>query len=277
MDRETLLELAGLDALGLLEPDEQREFNICLAKADATSLRLVREVQDSVADLGCLLPLETPDATLRDKVLDAVGRFVALEAQTSLATEPVGRITQYTRRDWQQTTSRRGVWPGWRIAALVLFTVSAGLGWLAYDYRGSYQFQRTMVQRGQIEQLLRWELGRDLTDFVFRTDVIHAGLQPAATAPADFVGQMAVFYISGDQRGILVWEDFPASASTYRLLAGPADSVDLSDYVVLHSFTGGTSGATDFDAPSDFSPSVNTRWLVQVVMPDGERQPVLNS
>jgi anti-sigma-K factor RskA len=89
---DDLVVLAPAYALGALEPDERRAFETHLASCDRCASEL-RSLERVTAGLGQSVPLVTPRAALRDRVLLAVG------ARDTRASEPTGR-TRWGLSDW---------------------------------------------------------------------------------------------------------------------------------------------------------------------------------
>ncbi|MCX5691882.1 MAG: hypothetical protein NTV94_19170 [Planctomycetota bacterium] len=83
MKLQHLLENAHLDALGMLDADEQSQFNKAFASAPPAVRAQIRGEQARVADMGDLLPDVTPSPQLRDRVLAAISAEMLAESAGS--------------------------------------------------------------------------------------------------------------------------------------------------------------------------------------------------
>ena len=95
MTPRQLLELASLDALGLLDDVESAMYTRSFHDAPATVQDEVLRLQGEIANDHLLLPGEEPDPELRERVLKAVAD--ALARDDSLA--PLARIGRQREHD----------------------------------------------------------------------------------------------------------------------------------------------------------------------------------
>lgn len=101
-----LVELAALDAMGLLDETERAAYEKAFRDAPPAIQAHVRSQQLLASDIEATLPSVQPAASLRERVLAAVGRAISLDAS------PVaGRIVP-------EVTRSRGVASFWRAAAI---------------------------------------------------------------------------------------------------------------------------------------------------------------
>jgi len=118
-----LLELASLDALGLLDDVESAMYTRSFHDAPATVQDEVLRLQGEIAKDHHLLPGEEPDPELRERVLKAVADAIARD--DSLA--PLARIGK-TRRSTERDNDGRVYLGGsgqfWRAASFALAGVS---------------------------------------------------------------------------------------------------------------------------------------------------------
>lgn len=124
-----LLELAVLDAHGLLEPIESELFNRSFHEAPASMQDEIIRMQHEFATDESLLPEDLPTAELRKKVLDAVANAADKEASTLAPLALIGARVGVTKG----RVSSSGSVVVWRIAAMILFGVSVVLAIVALD------------------------------------------------------------------------------------------------------------------------------------------------
>jgi hypothetical protein len=89
MTREELLESAAMDAFGLLDEYEAALYTRSFHHAPAAVQREIIQLQADLVSDDTLLPTETPDPSLRERVLEAVA--VAIEQETA-ELEPLATI-----------------------------------------------------------------------------------------------------------------------------------------------------------------------------------------
>jgi hypothetical protein len=165
MTREELLELAALDAFGLLDEYEAALYSRSFHHAPAAVQDEVREVQAALASEEALLPDVEPDPSLRERVLRAVND--AIEAD-SLRLAPLAMIGR-SRRDAEPSNGRFSLFSSgqvWRAATFVLagsLLVVLYFGIQFYD-RNEQITDYALGQRtfDQVRQLL----GPDLVDYI---------------------------------------------------------------------------------------------------------------
>ncbi len=122
MTPRQLLELASLDALGLLDDIEAATYTRSFHDAPATVQDEVLRLQAEIANEHLLLPGEEPDPQLRERVLKAVAE--AIEKDDSLA--PIARIGKWraSERDTNGRISLGGSGQFWRAASFAMAGVS---------------------------------------------------------------------------------------------------------------------------------------------------------
>lgn len=118
MNAQQLLEMALLDACGLLETDELERFEKAFTEAPESIKAQIRREQSRFADQTELLPDVTPRPELRRLVVDAVRRAAgaAVTADSLRFERMVSTGAGLTPAD----IHRRRVMPAWRAASIVL-------------------------------------------------------------------------------------------------------------------------------------------------------------
>ncbi len=124
-----LLELAVLDAYGLLEPIESDLFNRSFHDAPETIQDEIKQMQESLALDDSLLPADMPPVSLRKKVLDAVAETADKEAQRLAPLALIGARASAAQAKFG--TSKQATL--WRTAAVVLLGVTVVLSIITLD------------------------------------------------------------------------------------------------------------------------------------------------
>jgi hypothetical protein len=124
-----LIELAVLDAHGLLEPIEADLFNRSFHDAPASVQDEIIQIQRDFALDESLLPSVTPPSSLKKKVLHAVAEAADKEARRLAPLALIGARASAMRG--KLGTSKQTYF--WRTAALILFGVAVVLGIMAVE------------------------------------------------------------------------------------------------------------------------------------------------
>ena len=122
MSIEELMELAALDAFGLLDEYETDLYSRSFHHAPASVQDEIVRIQAELAANEALLPIETPDKDLRARVLKAVARAIEEEDSATLATlAPLASIGGRLTSSPVATRPRLALsGQFWRAAALLL-------------------------------------------------------------------------------------------------------------------------------------------------------------
>jgi len=124
-----LIELAVLDAYGLLEPIESDLFNRSFHDAPASIQDEIIQMQRDLALDESLLPEGKPPVALKQKVLNTVAEAADKEAQRLAPLALIGARASVARGNSTSSTPTYF----WRTAALILFGACVVLGIIAVD------------------------------------------------------------------------------------------------------------------------------------------------
>ena len=122
MNTLDLIELAVLDALGMLEDEEARAFSVAFDAAPPATRERVLAEQARLANLEGLLPDVTADAGLRDRVVSAV--------RNAMLADAVAKASEVEIEDDGVLSIRRsrGVSRVWRIGAIASMAAAVAFG-----------------------------------------------------------------------------------------------------------------------------------------------------
>lgn len=152
-----MLELAGVDALGLLDEEERVAFDRAFDRAPGAVRELVRAEQARVAELGLALPDVVIPEGLRGEVLSRVRE----EIERSKAASPVSAAPARTashsggaRPEPRSLGIRRArrVNPAWRIAAIGASVATVVLASLQVRLRQDIQNLSSRMQAGALTE-----------------------------------------------------------------------------------------------------------------------------
>lgn len=203
MNTLDLIELAVLDALGMLEPAEADAFDAAFRAAAPAVQQRVRTEQARLANLERLLPDVSPDPAVRDLVLTAVREAMLAQAVAEAAeSDEDGPLV---------LRKSRGVSRSWRIgavasaAAAVAFGVAFGHSTLRYHSLEA-RFESNIGLDGALNAY-----GTESMSIFFNKDK----LQDIKFAPVDPASQVQVVieYIDEKDIGFLRAASLSASDS----------------------------------------------------------------
>lgn len=182
MTIKELLENAHLDALGLLDPEEQAAFEKAFAAAPPSVQNHVRADQARWAQASPLLPNVEPSPDLRDKVLGAVSAAILVEegaqADASLELRPSRRVA-----------------PWWRSLSIGMLTAAVTLGAVSvYVLKENRDLQQQIVSSHVTESLMQVKATQIVNDILLDQSTKQAAFQPSDAALAcGFQGAASLF------------------------------------------------------------------------------------
>ena len=138
MTIKELLELAALDAFGLLDEYEGALYTESFHHAPATVQDDIKRLQAQIASDESLLPIDEPDPALRDRVLAAVAKAIEADSSKLAPLATIGRPRRTAPETAQRVLSASGQF--WRAASFVLAGTLLATAYLWSDsYRASQQ------------------------------------------------------------------------------------------------------------------------------------------
>lgn len=208
-----LIELAQLDALGLLDEQERQAFERAFARAPGAIQQLVRDSQLRATELSSLLPDVQPPATLRQRVLDAVAGAIAGE---SAQPEVTGRLMPAIAR-------ASGVAPFWRAAAIGSVAAALLFGVVTVKLYSDIQRVNDVVHANAVADRFMAEFGRRFETAFYSDKTEFVQFSPASNGAAG----MAVMLVDQEGESAQFFaKDLPQVEGGYTLaLIGPDGQV----------------------------------------------------
>jgi hypothetical protein len=213
MTREELIELAALDAFGLLDEYEAALYTRSFHHAPVAVQNEIRELQAAFAREPSLLPDVEPDPALRQRVLDAVARAIEADSLTLAPLAMIGRPD----RARPGTAARIGAGastPFWRAAA---FALAAALLVVAY-FAGQFLERNNRMTDGvlglltpdQVEEVI----GPTFKDFVGNPNCTTRTLRPVDGVDLD---AFAIVYVNERNEAFLFAACLPQNSGPFTL------------------------------------------------------------
>ena len=233
MNLQQMIELAVLDAMGLLDEAEQGQFEAAFRAAAPQVQAQVRREQTRLSVIDALLPEVEAPAGLRAAVLDAVRRQIVASGLSE--SDSVAGVLP-------PMIQSRNVSRVWRAAALGLAAAAVVMGVSTFEfYKHSNELQVEMAKDRDMEGLINRFGASYVRSVLFNKDTRRVVFSPAA---AGSKGQVSVFMNPEWKEAKLFHSGLgDAEGRTYRLAL-----VDEQNHVVsiLKSFnpSGGMDGVT---------------------------------
>ncbi|MEQ8845382.1 MAG: hypothetical protein RIB58_11065 [Phycisphaerales bacterium] len=201
MNTMELIEMAVLDAMDMLEPDEAKAFEAAFLAAPPSVQERVRIEQARLANLERLLPDVSPDPQLRQRVISAVREAMLAEAVARASESEDDADEPFVLR------KSRGVSRYWRIGAISGAAAAVALGVAFWQATVRYnelneRFVNNIGLQGAINAY-----GADSMDVLLRPhlvkDVVFTPVDRAATI------EIALEHLSEKQLGFLHCGNLP--------------------------------------------------------------------
>ncbi len=254
MTPRELLELASLDAVGLLDTVEEAVFTRSFHDAPATVQDEVLRRQAEIANDLSLLPGDEPDPNLRERVLKAVAAAVERDEATLAPLARIGRRKSAAERETGSRIGHTGSGQFWRAASFVLAGVSLIMVYfLAVGAQSSRELYLAAINDDikKLEVLLKPQPAQFLVD---------GSQKVPLSGIAGAVPFKASLYINDTSGEILILHDLPrAKNHEYVLQVVGKDEVTQK----LHAFgsSGIFGGITVKDVPLDLIAAA-VRWQI---------------
>jgi len=238
MTTRELLELASLDAMGLLDEQERVAFERAFRAAAPAVRRQVRREQERLTGDVSTLPEIDPPADLRERVLDSVRVAIAAARQ-----DVVGRIVP------EEFSLRANVSPLWRAACIGFATATLVLMGVGYTMQTQYNQALAVGQSGEIAEIAR-ELGPKFEQVLLSPTAERVAFATTASYPgggsAGEAGELrAALYVDVETRtAFLVCRNLPSMENDeFRLVVVTEDGA-AGDVLTKFRYTGGLVGAS---------------------------------
>ncbi len=259
MTREELLENAALDAFGLLDEYEASLYTRSFHNAPAAIQDQIIQLQAQIVSDETFLPTDSPDPTLRNRVLHAVTSAIELEtAQLEpLATigrgrgnaaEVAGRIHMNTNQFWRAASFA---------LCAGLIVVSYFLAQMAAQHNEIALIALQRNTDAQLEKLI----GPTLKDYLFDPTAKAITLK---SANSDNGPRAVLITIENSDKAFLVVEGLAQTAQPYSLSVRHSDG--RVETIQTFESSGGLMGL--HVAMKDAASLKNVTW--QISGPGGE-------
>lgn len=210
MNTKELLEMASLDALGLLDEDERRAFERAFREASASLRGQIRREQARLACDETLLPRVEPPASLRERVLGAVRDAMRAVAGPAERAAVAGRINS-AAWSWRGRVS-----PVWRAACIGFATATVVLLTAGFQLQREWNGALTASANAAMADMIREQLGSRFANVLLSP----SSRKVAMRAVADNMKGEATLLIDPESRtAFLVARNLPVFEGRYRLVA----------------------------------------------------------
>ncbi len=201
-----LFELASLDAMGLLEEGERRQFEDAFRSLPPAAQAQIRDQQSRIADHDATLPVVQCPPSLRQRVLDAVAAEIELGAPA-----PVARIAPVIARS-------RSVSTIWRAAAIGCAAAAIVFGVTTLQMISEYRGLERKIASNAVGDLFVKEFGPRFESALLSHGTQFIQFNPVNT-PANGSEPMAVILMDPKTRSAQLYcKDLPQREGVYNLV-----------------------------------------------------------
>lgn len=234
-----LLELAALDALGLLDDFESRIYTRSYHDAPASVQDQIKRLQAELASDDSILPVDEPSPALRQRVLKAVADAIERDESRLAPLATIGRRRVAGTADNRFLLSASGQF--WRAACFVMAGVTVVF---ALFYVRAQDFANRVSEIALIrntDAVLEELIGPTFKDFLFDDDTSFIVLDPAVPGTK---GRGVVCINERTFQAFLITEDLAQGGpGSYTLaLRGQGTGPDGRSDVRSFGSTGGLQG-----------------------------------
>lgn len=231
MSTHELLELASLDALGLLDPEEREAFDRAFRAAPPALQAQIRREQLRLAHIDDMLPAVEPPPGLRARVVSAVR-----EAINSMTVRRIsgGAIVPDLRPSY-------GVNRLWRLGAVAAAAASIVLGLSVLQMRMDYSAIQTGAFNNAVNDKILNEFGVRFSDAMFNpeTRFVQFTSGGEADAPAAFPGRALLVVEPSSRTGELFVKNLPANGEEYEVVVEDENgNIAIADVTIRPAGTG---------------------------------------
>jgi hypothetical protein len=240
MTTRELLEMASLDALGLLDDEEREAFERSYRAASPGVQRQVRREQARLASDESLLPQVEPSAGLRDRVLVAVRDAMRSVVRTDGTSDVLARLVP------SAVALRRNVSPLWRAACIGFATATVVLLTAGYSIQREWNNAVDRGTSGEIAQFITQKMGAEFSDVLLSPQAEQIAFVPAS---ADATGMAKIFFMRESATAFIVLRDLPEMEGQYSL-AVIDDKGQVAQTLASFAYNGALDGRS-FEAPAN--------------------------
>jgi hypothetical protein len=251
MSLNELLEAAQLDALGLLDPEEQQAFENAFAGASPAVRAQVRQEQSRLCRLESILPAALPDPSLRDKVLNRVSAAMAADTMARIVASPEGEPVEAIQHEGGRVhppilRSRR-VSSLWRAGALGMAAAALLMGYTTVQMRTEYETLSRGIENDSIVKDISEKFGREqFASALFDSSTARVILSPTDTG---FHGQASVWMNADWSKARLFCQNLPfKKGQDYRLVALDKNNQVVRELARFESQGGVTSQPVEIES-----------------------------
>jgi hypothetical protein len=236
MTTRELLELASLDAMGLLDEHERLAFERAFRAAAPAVRRQVRREQERLTGDVSTLPEVEPPAELRGRVISSVRDAIATARQ-----DVVGQIVP------ENFSLRANVSPLWRAACIGFATATLVLFGVGYSLQSQYNETLAINQSGEIAEIAQ-ELGPKFEQVLLSPTAQRVAFASNASFEDESSNDLraALFIDEESKTAFLVCRNLPTveGGDEFRLVLVDESGNASGPVLTKFRYTGGLVGAS---------------------------------
>ncbi|MBL0869799.1 MAG: hypothetical protein IBJ18_04405 [Phycisphaerales bacterium] len=206
-----MIELASLDAMGLLDEQESAAFEAAFAALAPELKAQIRAQQTRVADLSATLPQVEAPESLRQRTIDAVLSEIALQESNARA-HVVGRIGP-------EIMPSRGVSAIWRATAIGCAAAAVVFGFTTLQMNSSYRTLEREIAANAISDFFVKEFGNRFETAMLDGNTRFIQFTASGKASNGASPTAVVLFDPTTRSAQLFCRDLPTHGGLYNLVA----------------------------------------------------------
>lgn len=208
MTTRELLEMAHLDAMGMLDEQERDGFERAFRAASENVQRQILREQSRLAADDRLLPDVLPEPGLRGRVLAAVRDAMRAVADKETPADVLARLAP------AGLSLRRNVSPLWRAACIGFATATVVLMAAGFSLQREWNRARAAEQDASFAGWINNQLGAQYADLMTSPNAQRLAFVPVG---GGVQGKAAIYFDIETRTAFLMCNDIPVHAGEYRL------------------------------------------------------------
>jgi hypothetical protein len=201
-----LMEMASLDAMGLLDPEERDAFERSFRGAAPAVQAQIRREQLRFSSMDGTLPQIEPSLGLRARVIAAVRE--AMDTVAARRGSDAAPALQFSS----------GVSRFWRVGAIGAMAAAIVLGistlWISNETKGLTEVQNSMAVNNALEK----EMGRRFSSSFMNASTQFISFVPATDAPDSKSARARLMFDPSKKQAELFVQDLPSTDRDYEVV-----------------------------------------------------------
>ncbi|HMN40811.1 MAG TPA: hypothetical protein PKE29_08180 [Phycisphaerales bacterium] len=225
-----LMEMASLDAMGLLDPSERETFERAFQAADPAIQAQIRREQLRFSGMDDVLPRVAPPLGLRARVIAAVREAIASSSRRDSDAIPIRSAGSVSRF--------------WRVGAFGAMAAALVLGYFTVQFSQASRELRTANVSLPIDENFVREYGNGFKSLFLNPDAQFVSFVAATDAPDLKAARARIVFDPVKKQAQLFVQDLPRTEGQYEVVVIDAHGNTAQALITFSAPTAGLNAAT---------------------------------